>query len=88
MAKHVKMMMMETCPHCRRAFELMDELKNEHPEYGRVDIETIEERREPEKTEGYDYWYVPTFFVDDVKVHEGVPSKEKIEQVFIQALKP
>ncbi|WP_066645408.1 glutaredoxin family protein [Christensenella timonensis] len=88
MSRHVKMMMLDTCPHCKRAFELMDELKKEHPEYNQVDIETIEERREPEKTKGYDYWYVPCFFVDGVKVHEGVPSKEKIEQVFIEALKP
>ena len=88
MSRHVNMMMLDTCPHCKRAFELMDELKKEHPEYNQVDIETIEERREPEKTKGYDYWYVPCFFVDGVKVHEGVPSKEKIEQVFIEALKP
>ncbi|MEA5004769.1 MAG: thioredoxin family protein [Christensenella sp.] len=87
MAKHVKMIMMDTCPHCRRAFELMDELKQEHPEYAQVDIETIDERHEPEKTRGYDYWYVPTFFVDDEKILEGVPSKEKVEQVFIEALK-
>ena len=88
MAKPVKMMMLDTCPHCKRAFELIDELKKEHPEYNQVEIETIEERREPEKTERYDYWYVPTFFVGGKKVHEGVPSKDKIEQVFIEALKP
>lgn len=87
MAKHVKMMMLDTCPHCAHAFEIIDELKKEHPEYDRVDIETIEENREAGKTQGYDYWYVPTFFVDDVKIHEGVPTKDKIERVFTEALK-
>lgn len=87
MAKRVKMMMLDTCPHCAHAIELINELKKEHPEYNEVEIETIEENREAGKTQGYDYWYVPTFFVDDVKMHEGVPTKDKIERVFIEALK-
>ncbi len=87
MAKNVKMMMLDTCPHCKRALELIDELKQEHPEYQEVLIQKIEENRQAEETKGYDYWYVPTFFVDDVKIHEGVPSKEKIDLVFVEALK-
>lgn len=87
MPKHVKMMMMDTCPHCQNAFLMMEELLQEHPEYNNVEIEVIEETRDIEKLQGYDYWYVPTFFVDDVKVHEGIPSMEKIEQVYLEALK-
>lgn len=87
MAKHVKMMILETCPHCKNAFSMMEELKKEHPEYAEVVVEVIEEQKEEAKTVGYDYWYVPTFFVDDVKIHEGVPTKEKVQQVFIEALK-
>lgn len=86
MAKHVKMMVLDGCPHCKRAFAMMEELKQKHPEYASVSIEVIEENREQEKTEGYDYWYVPTFFVEDVKIHEGVPSMEKVEAVFQAAL--
>ncbi|MEF9920640.1 MAG: thioredoxin family protein [Erysipelotrichaceae bacterium] len=87
MPKHVKMMMLETCPHCKNAFRMMEELKAKHPQYNEVEIEVIEEQKEEEKTKGYDYWYVPTFFVDNVKIHEGVPTLDKIEQVFIEALK-
>lgn len=86
MSKHVKMMVLDGCPHCKKAFQLMDELKKEHPEYEQVEIEVIEENREEEKTKGYDYWYVPTFFVADEKIHEGVPSKEKVDAVFQAAL--
>ena len=86
MAKAVKMMVLDGCPHCRNAFRMMEELKKEHPEYQSVDIEVIEEQREEEKTRGYDYWYVPTFFVDEVKIHEGVPTKDKVEAVFKAAL--
>jgi len=65
---------------------MMDQLRKQHPEYEKVQIEVIEESKEPEKTEGYDYWYVPTFFVDGRKILEGVPTLEKVEQVFQEAL--
>jgi len=84
--KPVKMMILDTCPYCRRAFEMMDQLRKQHPEYEKVQIEVIGESKEPEKTEGYDYWYVPTFFVDGRKILEGVPTLEKVEQVFQEAL--
>lgn len=86
MPKPVKMMVLDSCPYCHQAFRMMEKLKEEHPDYREVEIEVIEESREPEKIEGYDYWYVPTFFVDDVKVHEGVPTIEKVERVFQEAL--
>lgn len=86
MSKHVKMMVLDGCPHCKKAFQFMEECKAEHPEYGKVELEVIEENKEEEKTRGYAYWYVPTYFVDDVKVHEGVPTKEKVEEVFRLAL--
>ena len=87
MAKQVKMMILDTCPYCKQAFRMMDELKAKNPAYRNVDIDVIEENREPEKTEGYDYWYVPTFFVGPKKVMEGVPTLEKVEEVFREALK-
>ena len=84
--KHVKMMILSTCPHCKKAFQLLDELKNEHREYQTVEIEVIDAQKEEEKTKGYDYWYVPTFFVDDVKYHEGVPTKEALKAVLKAAI--
>lgn len=82
----VKMMVLDGCPHCKHAFQMIEELKQEHSEYQTIDIEVIEENREAQKTEGYDYWYVPTFFVNDIKLHEGVPTKDKIKQVLQAAI--
>lgn len=84
--KQVKMMMLDSCPHCKHALEMMDRLKKQYPEFESVEIEIIEENWEPEKTQGYDYWYVPTYFVGDVKVHEGVPSLAAVEEVFRVAM--
>ena len=69
------------------AFRMLEELKQKNPEYQKVNIEVIEEEKEPEKTKGYDYWYVPTFFVDGRKVMEGVPTVEMVEKVLREALK-
>lgn len=85
--KHIKMMYLKQCPHCRKAFEMMEELKANNSAYADIEIETIEEQDEEKKTEGYDYWYVPTYFVDDVKLHEGVPTIEVLELVLKEALK-
>ena len=84
--KHVKMMVLKQCPHCRKAFEYLDELKQENELYRQIEIEVIDEAEEEIKTQGYDYWYVPTFFVNNRKIHEGVPTKESIQAVLEEAL--
>ena len=80
------MMVLDTCPYCKQAFQMMEQLIQSHPEYAGVKIDVIEEQREPEKTEGYDYWYVPTFFVGGKKIMEGVPTLEKVDEMFREAL--
>ena len=42
----------------------------------------VDENIHPEIAAQYDYYYVPTYYVGDEKVHEGAASKEKIERVF------
>ncbi len=84
--KPVKMMILASCPHCRRALRMMDQLKADHPEYEKVQVEIIEEDLHPEIADRLDYYYVPTFYVGEEKVHEGVPSMEAVEEVFEKAL--
>ncbi len=55
------------------------ELMAQHPEYRGVNIAKIEERQNPLIAEKFDYFYVPCFFIEGVKVHEGVPTLEKVE---------
>ena len=84
--KHVKMMILEHCPYCKKAFKYINELQNENDLYRNIDIEVIDEQKEEEKTRGYDYYYVPTFFVNDQKIHEGVCTKEMIQAVLEEAI--
>ena len=84
--KEIKFFMMETCPHCRKAIEIMEELFAQRPEYKSIPLKIIDERKEPDYASGFDYYYVPTFYVGEEKMHEGVPSKDAIERVFAAAL--
>ena len=83
--KPVLMFMMKTCPYCQRTFHWMDEVMAEHPEYKALDITRVDEREQPDLAAQYDYYYVPTFYVDGKKVHEGACSKEIVEDVLAQA---
>ena len=86
MAKMVRMMVLSGCPHCKKAFAIMEELKKKHPEYAAVSVEVVDEEENPDLANSLDYWYVPTFFVGGEKIMEGVPSEALIDKVFQAAL--
>ncbi|MDD3227132.1 MAG: thioredoxin family protein [Tissierellia bacterium] len=85
--KKVQMFYLENCPHCRRAFKMIDEIKSKDSKYSKVEIECIDETKEAQIANAHNYYYVPTFYVDGIKLHEGVPTEEKIEKVFQEAIK-
>ncbi len=84
--KNVTMFTMASCPYCRQALKWMEELQSEHPEYAKVPITFIDEVEHPDIADKYDYYYVPTYYVDGKKVHEGAATKEKVENMYRAAL--
>lgn len=84
--KPVTMFMMATCPYCKAALNYQKELQEEHPELAAVTITQIDERLQPELAEQYDYYYVPCYYVDDQKLHEGAATKEAVQSVLTAAL--
>lgn len=84
--KKVMMFYLQNCPHCKRAQKMMDELMKRNPEYQNIEIEKIEESENVKIASTYDYYYVPTYFVNGQKIHEGVPNFEKIEEVLKKAI--
>lgn len=76
----------ERCPFCKLAFSYIEELKKEKPEYKKIVIEPIEETIRPDYADTYDYYYVPTFYLNGVKVHEGGIKKEEIKTILDSAL--
>ena len=84
--KKVKLFYLQHCPFCKKAFRYIEEAKARHPELADLEIELIEESEQSEVANRYDYYYVPTFYVDEQKVHEGGIFAEEVEQILLSAL--
>ena len=84
--KEIKMFMFESCPHCAKARKIMSSLLESNPEYKEIPLVMIDEKLQPEVADKYDYYYVPSFFIDGEKIHEGVPTEEAVEKVLKAAL--
>lgn len=84
--KKLRMFYATWCPHCHRAQKWIQELKEEEEIYDNLNLELIDYEKEPEKMEGTSFYYVPTFYLGDEKVFEGVPTKDIVKEVFDKAL--
>lgn len=84
--KKVTMFYLKNCPHCIRASKMIEELIEKRPEYSNIVIERIEESKNVQIAKAHDYYYVPAFYADGVKLHEGIPTLQKIEAVLKAAI--
>ena len=85
--KEILMFVQKDCPHCKRALKWQEVLTEKfHPEWARVPIRMVDELEQPEVAQAYGYYYVPTYFIDGVKVHEGPVTQQDVEKVFAQAM--
>ncbi|MCB2354066.1 thioredoxin family protein [Clostridium estertheticum] len=85
--KPVIMFVTEWCPYCKKALGWMENIKKQNPEYADIEIKIIDEELEPDIAKQYTYYYVPTYYVDGIKVHEGVASKNIVNNIFEKAFK-
>jgi glutaredoxin len=85
--KSVKVFYLKDCPFCRKAFHYIDELQQRYPELADVTIERIEESEQQEFANRYDYYYVPTFYIGEQKMHEGGIFPDEVEQILRQAVR-
>ena len=75
------------CPFCKRALQYISELKEEHPEFKSIELDIIDEQEQQELANSYDYYYVPTFYLGDEKLHEGGIYKNEVKELFQSVLK-
>lgn len=83
--KDITVLITDWCPHCKRAINWIDEVKQENPKYKEIKVEIIDEEKTPEIAQQYDYYYVPTYFVGKRKAFEGGTTKEIVRKVFEEA---
>ena len=69
--KPILMFYLDDCGYCQKAHRAMAELFEEKPAYRSLPITKIEESRDPETANRYDYYAVPTFYVDGEKRFEA-----------------
>lgn len=92
MAKEILLFSRDDCGYCAKAHKAIAELKAENPAYGTLSLRKVEETREPEFIEKFDYYAVPTLYLDGVKkfeAHIGMgydEIKDAVKRVFDEAL--
>lgn len=79
--KNVKLFYLKHCPFCKKAIRYIEELKAQYAELASVEIDMIEESEQPDVADKFDYYYVPTFYVEGEKVHEGGIYPEEVEAI-------
>lgn len=77
---------LSNCPHCKKANSLLEELIKENPAYGKLSIKSVEEKQNAAMADKFDYFYVPCFYVDGKKEHEGTITKAALQAVLDSAL--
>ncbi len=80
--KDVLLFVLKGCPHCRRALGYQQELLEEQPAWREAPLTIVDEREQRGLAATYDYYLVPTYYVDGEKVHEGRVEKEDVARVF------
>ena len=83
--KLIKLFYLKNCPFCKKALSYIDEFKKQDI-YKDILIEMIEESEQAELADQFDYYYVPTFYIDGEKVHEGGIFPNEVEDIFKKAL--
>ena len=73
--KKVTFFYLENCPYCKQARKALDELKEEDARYGTVEMDWVEESRQPDVADKYDYYSVPTMFIGEEKLYEAKPGE-------------
>ena len=84
--KEITLFHLQTCPHCRRALQYLEELRAENPAYVEVPVTLVEERQQKALADSYDYYYVPAFFIGSRKLFEGAAQKQDVRAVLDAAL--
>lgn len=69
--KELTMFYLDDCGYCAKARQALDELFRDNPAYADIPLTRIEESREPELADRYDYYAVPSFFIGQEKLFEA-----------------
>jgi len=78
--KKLRVFIQKQCPYCQAALRDLASLTQDSAFSG-IELEIIDELIERELADSYDYYYVPTFYYKEKKLHEGAIDKEELKAV-------
>lgn len=78
--KQLTLFYLKYCPHCINALHLWKKLSKEET-YKNIELVMIEESQEKELAASYDYYYVPSFYVGKIKLHEGTINEKQMREM-------
>lgn len=81
----IKLFYLPHCPYCKKTMNELKDLLNDS-KYSSLNIRFIDEEKEKELANSYNYYYVPTIYIGDNKELEGKFTKEELEKTLIKAL--
>ena len=86
--KKVTYFHLDTCPYCIQADQVIAELVAENPRYGQVIFEKIDETKNPEIADQYDYYANPSMFIGREKIYEAhlFETREECRQNVLRVL--
>jgi glutaredoxin len=79
--KKLKVFILKNCPYCVRAISYIDELVRENSAYTGIEVEYIDEKKDAAIADKYDYFYVPSFYIEEKKVFEGAIDKDGVRKI-------
>lgn len=85
--KKITLFILPGCPYCRSALDYVQKLCDEKPEYKAIPCDIIDESRDRPLANKYNYYLVPTFYIGDKKLHEGIVTRDIVGNIFAEALK-
>ncbi len=72
--KTLTVMYLTNCPYCHKAKKALEELLDENRDFREIPITWIEESEQPALADSYDYWRVPSIFMEGEKLFEASPA--------------
>ncbi len=84
--KSVRMFILRGCPYCRNALQWMEGWMKQYPAYREIPMEVIDESEQDDVARAHDYFLVPTWYVDGIKVHEGAATRDVVRRVLDLAM--
>ena len=89
--REIVVLELSNCPYCRQLERILEDWKD-RPELKDVTFRWVDERKHPEISGRYSYYYVPSLFLGDRKLYEADPShsepvmRKLLEKQLLEAL--